>query len=141
MNPRRIVLRCDSRLDHVELLARAVRGILAPAGMAPQDCARVELALVEAANNCIRHAYGLQAGHLLEVTCTLDDDRLTVEVSDEGTPMPERPKPLLDFDPTDIANLPTGGMGLFLIRSVMDQVEYTSVNGRNTLAMTKRLAA
>ncbi|MEO7868421.1 MAG: ATP-binding protein [Candidatus Eisenbacteria bacterium] len=140
MNPRQIVLRCDSRLDHVELLSRAVRAMCSASNMDLRSCARVELALVEAANNSVRHAYLLEAGHPLEVTFTLFDDHFKLEVSDEGSPMPERPAPVLDFDPTDIANLPTGGMGLFLIHSVMDQVEYKSVDGRNTLAMTKRTA-
>ena len=141
MNPRRVTLSCDSRLDHVELLARAVRALCASAQLDPRACAQVELALVEAANNCVRHAYHLEAGHPLEVTFTLEDDHFTLEVSDTGTPMPPRRTPVLDFDPHDLENLPTGGMGLFLIHSVMDQVEYRSVEGRNTLAMTKRLAA
>ncbi len=141
MSPRRILLRCDSRLDHVELLARAVRALCAGAKLDPRDCAQVELALVEAANNCVRHAYHHEAGHPLEVAFTQYDGYFVVEVIDEGDPMPERPTPVLDFDPTDLENLPTGGMGLFIIHSVMDQVEYTSVDGKNTLAMTKRLAA
>lgn len=141
MNPRRLTLSCDSRLDHVELLARAVRALCASAQLEPRSCAQVELALVEAANNCVRHAYHLEAGHPLEVTFTLEADHFTLEVTDSGTPMPPRGTPVLDFDPHDIENLPTGGMGLFLIHSVMDQVEYRSVDGRNTLAMTKRLAA
>lgn len=141
MNPRRVVMHCDSRLDHVELLARAVRALCASTKLDPRDCARVELALVEAANNSVRHAYRTEPGHLLEVVFTEYDDRFVVEVSDEGKPMATLETPLLDFDPTDIENLPTGGMGLFLIHSVMDEVEYRSAAGRNTLAMTKRLAA
>lgn len=141
MNPRQLVLRCDSRLDHIELLARAVRALSATAALDPRDCAQVELAVVEAANNCVRHAYHMQAGHLIEVIYTIHDDHFVVEVTDEGTPMAPRPAPVLDFDPEDLQNLPTGGMGLFLIHSVMDQVEYGSVDGRNTLTMTKRLAA
>lgn len=141
MNPRRVTLSCDSRLDHVELLARAVRALCAASKLDSRHCAQVELALVEAANNCVRHAYHLEAGHPLEVAFTLEADRFTLEVTDRGTPMPPHGTPVLDFDPSDIENLPTGGMGLFLIHNVMDQVEYTSLDGRNTLAMTKRLAA
>ena len=117
MSPRRVTLTCDSRLDTVELLARAVRALCASSGLDPRLCAHVELALVEAANNCVRHAYQLEAGHPLEVVFTLYEDHFTLEVTDEGQPMSPRPAPELDFDPGDIANLPTGGMGLFLIHS------------------------
>ena len=49
--------------------------------------------------------------------------------------------PVFEFDPTDVANLPEGGMGLHLIHSVMDEVRYHSEGGRNALTMRRRLAA
>jgi len=138
---RTITLRCDSRLENVELLAFAVRGLCGAAGVAARECAHIELALVEAANNVVRHAYRGEAGHVLEVVFTLERESFTLEVADHGTPMPVRPAPNLDFDPADIAHLPEGGMGLFIIHSVMDHVDYRSEDGRNALRMTRRLAA
>jgi serine/threonine-protein kinase RsbW len=134
-------LEIDSRLDHVELLGRAVRALCATSGVPARTCAHIELALDEAVNNVIRHAYKGEPGHRVEVVYTLADGRFTIDVIDEGTPMPERPTPTFDFDPTDVANLPEGGMGLFIIHSVMDHVEYASRDGRNALTMSRRLAA
>ena len=138
---RAVRLRIDSRLDHVELLGRAVRALCATAGVPARECAHVELALVEAVNNVIRHAYRGEAGHPVDVEFTVRGGRFTIEIEDEGVPMPERPSPVLDFDPRDVANLPEGGMGLFIIHSVMDQVEFRHRDGRNALVMTRRLAA
>jgi len=138
---RTVSLRVESRLDHVELLGRAVRALCATSGVPARECAQVELALVEAVNNVIRHAYKLEPGHPVEVVFTVAADSFTIEVIDEGRPRPERPAPTLDFDPTDIAHLPEGGMGLFIIHSVMDRVEYDSRDGRNTFTMARRLAA
>ena len=138
---RTITLQSDSRLENVELLARAVRGLCAAAGMDGRDCAQVELAVAEAVNTVIRHAYGPRAGHPVEVAFTLDGPSITLEIADEGEPMPGGRSPLLDFDPDDLARLPEGGMGLFLIHSVMDAVEYRSHAGRNLMVLTKRIAA
>jgi len=138
---RAVRLDIDSRLDHVELLARAVSALCATAGMRTRECARVELALVEAANNVIRHAYRGEAGHPVRVDVTLGDGLLTLRLEDEGLPMPERPSPALDYDPGDVANLPEGGMGLFIIHSVMDNVEFRRERDRNALVMTRRNAA
>jgi serine/threonine-protein kinase RsbW len=135
-----VELRIESRLDLVGPLARAVRALCAEAGLEPRACAHVELALTEAVNNCIRHAYQHVPGLPVEVVFTRDGDQFTLEVTDEGRPMPTRPAPVLDFDPADLAHLPEGGMGLYLIHSVMDRVEYASRDGRNTLTMTRRLA-
>lgn len=138
---RRVVLRTDSLLANVELVGRAVRGLCSAAGMPGRDCAHVELALVEAVNNVIRHAYHGEGGHPVEVVFTSDPECITIEVADEGDAMPPRPSPVFDFDPNDLEHLPEGGMGLFLIHTVMDSVEYRSFGGRNALAMTRRLAA
>lgn len=138
--PRAFTFSTDSRLGNVELLARAVRGLCGAAGLPGRDCARVELALVEAVNNVVRHAYHGEPGHTVEVTVTVDGGQLALEVADDGTPMPPHGTPVLDFDPTDLANLPEGGMGLYLIHSVMETVEYQSRDGRNVLVMTHRIA-
>lgn len=134
-------LQIDSRLDHVELLGRAVRALCATGGVPARECAQVELALDEAVNNVIRHAYRGEAGHPVLVTFTLRDGQFSIELEDEGLPMPPREAPVLDFDPTDIANLPEGGMGLFIIHNVMDHVEFQRRGGRNAMVMTRRLAA
>jgi serine/threonine-protein kinase RsbW len=138
---RTITLRADSRLENVELLGRAVRSLCVGAGLPAREAALVELAVVEAANNVVRHAYRLEPGHPLEIVFAVDGERFTLEVADEGIPMPPMGTPVLEFDPTDIANLPEGGMGLYLISSVMDEVAYRSEGGRNALSMKRRLAA
>lgn len=138
---RQVRLLADSRLDCTELLTRAVRGMVAAAGLPQRDCAHVELAVAEAVNNVVRHAYHGEPGHPVELLFTLEAGHFTIEVTDEGTPMPERPAPVFDFDPKDIQHLPEGGMGLFLIHSVMDEVEYRRHGARNCLSMRRRLAA
>jgi serine/threonine-protein kinase RsbW len=54
--------------------------------------------------------------------------------------MPEgalRQKPRLDYCPKDVAGLPEGGMGLYIMHQVMDRVEYASEGGRNVLTLTR----
>ncbi|HTR96652.1 MAG TPA: ATP-binding protein [Candidatus Acidoferrales bacterium] len=138
---RTVTLRIDSRLDQVELLGRAVAGLAGAAGLPRRACGHVELAIVEAVNNAIRHAYRGQPGHVVEVVFARTEDGIVLQVCDEGSPMPARQAPVLDFDPADVPNLPEGGMGLFLIHNVMDRVDYASENGRNVLTLSRRIAA
>ena len=136
-----VTLRIDSRLDLVGLATRAVRALCATSGLPARECAHVELAVDEALNNVIRHAYRGRAGHPVDITFTLERERFTIEIADEGEPMPERGPAALEFDPLDVRNLPEGGMGLHIIHSVMDQVEFRRFGGRNALTMSRRLAA
>lgn len=133
-------LTLDSRLQNVGLAGAAVRGVCLLAGCGPQEADLLQLAVVEALNNAIEHAYRGRPGQLVEVRLSLDGGRLLVEVSDHGQPMSDpRPRPP-EFDAQDLSTLPEGGLGLFLIHQIMDQVQYRSRQGRNTLKMTKKLA-
>ena len=136
-----VTIRIDSRLDLVEMVARSVRSLCATSGLPARECAHVELAVDEALNNVIRHAYHGEAGHPIEIAFALEANRFTIEISDEGHPMTPPSPAELDFDPADIANLPEGGMGLLIIHSVMDDVEFHRVGNRNALSMSRRLAA
>jgi serine/threonine-protein kinase RsbW len=136
-----VTLAIDSRLELVELAARALRSLCSASGLPARESARVELAVAEALNNVIRHAYHHEAGHPIEIVFALESGRFTIEIWNEGEPMPERGPATLEFDPADLEHLPEGGMGLYIIHSVMDQVEFRRVGDRNALTMIRRLAA
>lgn len=98
-----------------------------------EHAAEVELAMVEAITNSMRHADIGDSDILIQFT--LLDNEVAIDLIDEGRPVP--PSLLefsgwsLDFDPADIQNLPTGGMGLMIIRSLMNDVSYRFEDGRN----------
>jgi len=138
---RAVSLRIDSRLELVELVTASVRAMCVTAGLPERAGAQVALAVDEALNNVIRHAYRGEAGHPVDVAFTLEPGRFTVEIGDDGGAMPSGGSSTLDFDPDDLAGLPEGGMGLHIIRGVMDEVAYRRVGGRNTLRLSRRLAA
>lgn len=140
-----INLMIDSDLDKVSLIARAVRTICAE--LLPEaELDAVELSLVEAINNVIKHGYHGEPGKDVGVTVRLTMDSVELEVVDHAPPM--QPEVLaqatenrFDFDETDLANIPEGGMGLALIRMNMDEVEYISGGGENRLRMVKKVTS
>ncbi len=138
-----IRLTIDSDLDKVVLLARAVRA-LCTGVLPPEDADAVELALVEAVNNVIRHGYAGRPGEDVEVGVALHPDRVVVEVVDHAQPMDgalveAASAARFDFDPADLDAVPESGMGLALIRMSMDEVEYRAEGGANRLRMVKRV--
>jgi serine/threonine-protein kinase RsbW len=136
-----LTLSLDSRLPNVGFLGAAVGGICLLAGYGPPQADLLQLAVVEAVNNAIEHAYQGEPGNRVEVELRLKSGHLQFLISDRGRAMadPEPQEP--SFDIEDLSSLPEGGLGLFLIHQIMDQVEYTSVAGKNTLSLTKMLPA
>lgn len=97
---------------------------------------RVISAFVEAYNNAVIHAYkGAEVGSV-EVNLEVTSDVLRLRVIDEGSSFAPDCVPEPDLDA-----LPEGGMGLFIMKSFMDNVEYLRDGQRNVLLMEKSLNA
>ena len=94
---------------------------------------------VEALNNVITHSYKKDDNKNIKINISIVDSEFTVEIIDSGISRTNFEKPTLDFDPEDIENLPEGGMGLFIIDSLMDNTSYNSKNGKNIFIMKKKL--
>ena len=138
---REIELCIDSRLENVALVGAAVNAISAGLGFPEGERANIELCVVEAVSNCVRHAYREEPGHEVRVHVRADEAGVEIHVFDDGSPVPEenRIPREPDFDPNDLLSIPEGGRGTFLMHTLMDSVRYGKVGGANLLAMTKAL--
>jgi serine/threonine-protein kinase RsbW len=143
MSCRSIRISIDSRLENVALVGDAVNQICSHHAALDEVAAyQLEVCVVEAVNNDIKHAYGQEENHTVDVFVRLYPDRVEFDVCNDGQPIPEdkiSTPPTMDFDPTDFQSLPVGGMGLFIIHEFMDSVRYESKDGRNVLSFMKTL--
>ncbi len=96
---------------------------------------RIELVAEEALVNVFVHGYPQNQGQV-EVRCLASDDSsLTIEISDTGVSF--NPLSLADPDlQPDLATRKIGGMGVFLIRKMTDDVAYRREGNNNILTMT-----
>jgi serine/threonine-protein kinase RsbW len=138
---KRITLCIPSRHDHVFLLGQALQGLLQ--GMLQDKQTQLyllELAVCEAAVNCIRHAYADQPGHFVQLEVILGANELYFGVQDQGSCMSRDMLFQPGLQKADQGqDLREGGRGLGLIRSIMDQVDYSSSSDWNCLWMRKVL--
>ena len=131
----------DSRMENLSLLGNAILGTARAAVLDDTLAFQLELCVVEAVTNAIRHAYGGLPAHQVEVTVEVAADRISYQVSDTGKCHPHFAQPGAVFDWQTPAQAPEHGMGLAIIWEVMDEVQYHSENGRNRLTMTKFIPA
>ena len=140
----RLRLTIDSDLRDVTLIGLTVNKICEHLRMDQVEASRVELCAVEAVTNSIRHAYRNEPGHEVSVTLVVSGNRLEVEVADSGIAMLATQVArlshgcdVLNFDATDRAALPEGGMGLQIMREVMDEVSYRTEGQTNLLKLIR----
>jgi serine/threonine-protein kinase RsbW len=142
VNATQLKMIINSDIENVFLISTVINRLCLIAPLSSDELFQVDLCVVEAVNNAIKHAYGNESGHQVEVTFALYPNRLTFEICDAGKTMdtkclPQKGVPSFDFDPDDLANLPEGGMGLLIINEIMDQIIYATAEGKNKLTLTK----
>ncbi len=135
----KIKLAIDSDLGAVPLIGVTVNALCASVLPENEMPKQIELCVVEAVNNSIKHAYGGVSGRDVEVIVEFAGDKIVFQVCDSGKPMKPRPAEATGpkFDPGKLETFPEGGMGLFIIRNTMDAVSYKTLSDRNVLTMTK----
>ena len=99
----------------------------------------LNLVLEEAFTNVVNYGYQDEKSHEIELVFEKQNNRLFISLIDDGVPY----DPTITADP-DI-NLPAeereiGGLGVFLIRKMMDKVNYQRQEGHNILKMEKMIA-
>jgi serine/threonine-protein kinase RsbW len=99
----------------------------------------IMLALDELITNIISYAYADARQHLIDIYLISDTDRITVEIADDGLPFNplEVNEPDLDVP---IEERQIGGLGIHLVRKLMDSVRYTRSEGRNVFTFVKSYA-
>lgn len=138
MYERVITLIIDSKIDSIALLSKAIRAICNTVVSDEVILSNMELCLVEATTNVINHAYHRKSGFPVEVSVTIDDHHVVLKIKDIGdkAALPV-PKKELDYDSKDMSTWPEGGLGLFIIHHVMDEVKHVHSEGSNILTMIK----
>lgn len=100
---------------------------------------QIILAIDEACSNAIIHGNKCDKNRMLKLTIDVCQEELKVEISDIGEQLPTTP-PDADFDiQENIANKMKGGLGLRLIRNIMDNVDYYHRGNIGVCSLSKRL--
>jgi serine/threonine-protein kinase RsbW len=140
VNANRISIAILADLERIRLSAAALRGVLAELGCQRDHAQLVELCIVEALTNVVKHAYGGAPGGRVELQITCDGETLELVLTDHGRAMPDH---AIEQARAGLAGAPAalreGGYGLGLIVELMDAVDYRRSDARNTLTMTTSL--
>jgi serine/threonine-protein kinase RsbW len=133
-------LRIVNEARSLSLVRRILSDFLALSPFPESARNRIILAVDEAIANVVEHAYGAERG-IVQITLDIDDRRLEVRVCDHGIAF--KPREVKDPDIHEHIKLGLkGGLGMFLMRRVMDEVHYSSTREFvNQLAMVKFVPA
>ena len=131
---------CSIQIDlgtpEMPRLVAVVEEMAKTEGWMPDLTFQIQLALDEIGDNLVEHWVQSQSTYMM-VTLDSQDQAVTVEVVDDGIAF----DPTADAPAADVISAledrPIGGLGLHLIRTLMDKVDYRREDGRNILTLVK----
>ena len=127
-----------AKFEFLDEIREFVGEIARVGGFTDKDVYNIQLATDEAASNIIEHAYEKIADGILELSCGVREDLITIVLIDHGESFDPSEIPLPDLK-ADLSDRKIGGLGIFLMRKLMDDVHYEVKPGKgNILTMTKR---
>jgi anti-sigma regulatory factor (Ser/Thr protein kinase) len=133
---RHLILHND--IQQIPQLADFMETIAEEKGLNQSLCMSLNLALEEAVTNVILYAYPDGADGLVDIEAVLREHSIEFIVTDSGMP----------FDPTAVAEADItltaeeraiGGLGIHLVRQIMDEVRYQRLNDKNQLTLIKNI--
>ncbi len=136
--PDNAAIRLDNRLSELDKLADEVERFGEANGFSPRTTYQIRLVLDELLTNVISYGYKDQGAHEIEVAMRLADGLLTVRLEDDATPFNpvEAGQPDLQCP---VEDRPIGGLGIHLVKKIMDRVEYERKEGKNLLTLVKTI--
>ena len=133
---KKLVIKND--ISEISKLATFIGELSEELDFTPELNFNLNLVLEEAVSNVILYAYGKEEQKEIFLVAQSCDNNLVFVLTDSGT----------EFDPTKVPDADItlsaeereiGGLGIFLIRQIMNIVEYQRIDGKNVLTMGKQL--
>jgi serine/threonine-protein kinase RsbW len=138
-SPKILTKRILSRTDHLSEVRDFIAAAASEFGFSDEDIANISLAVDEACTNIIKHAYQNQPDKEIEISVVRHKNNFEVRIVDFGkkfNPQAIKPPDLRQ----NLAHHRRGGLGVYLMKRLMDKVEYSFLPGKhNEVRLVKYL--
>ncbi len=126
-------LKLTARVENLQRLMGSVSTCARAEDFAQKKIQEIELAVEEALVNIFNYAYPDGPGEV-EVNCRADHDHFMIEIIDSGIPFDMTSLPDPDLT-ADVDDREIGGLGIFLVKKMVDEVKYRREADRNILSL------
>jgi len=131
-------VRFAAKFEFLDEIRDFVGKIAREGGFSDKNVYNIQLATDEAASNMIEHSYENIPDGVIDLSCGMEGDKLRIVLVDYGEPFDPSAIPMPDLK-ADLSDRKIGGLGIFLMRKLMDEVHYEPKPDKsNVLTMIKR---
>lgn len=127
-----------AKFEYLDEIRDFVGKVAREGSFSDKDVYNIQLATDEAASNIIEHAYEGVSDGVLDLSCGMVGDGITIILTDYGESFDPSAVPMPNLK-ADLSERKIGGLGIYLMRKLMDEVHYEARrDGSNILTMRKR---
>lgn len=129
----------NSRNENIPFVGISINSLCRHLNFSEQDASKVELSIVETISNAIKHSYKNDSSQEVKIIFKHSSNNIEIDIINRGLYFKPAAVPELDIKPEDPSTFPDGGLGLFLIFAIMDEVEIFKKDGMNVWRLTKKI--
>lgn len=138
-----IEVKFPAKPQYVSVIRLMVSGLATRVGFSYDEIEDMKIAVSEAVTNVVHHAYDVAEAGEIAMGCALFGDKIEIMIADYGNgfnfeEIKRNTGPYADNE--NVALLREGGLGLFLMETLMDEVRVTNEVAGVTVFMTKYVA-
>lgn len=125
-----------NNLSELNTLNRHLNNLGDRIGLQTDSILRINICLDELFTNIVSYGFEDDLEHIIQFTVQAEDNLLVIHIEDDGTAF----NPLEKIDPEFPANVESakiGGLGILIIRKLIDNISYERKQGKNRLTMKK----
>ena len=127
-----------TELDQLQKVNAAIEQLAEEENWSPDVTFQIGLAVEELGVNIVNYGYDDDKDHEIRIVISSEDEAITIEIEDDGhafNPLSDAPEPDLD---AEVEDRTVGGLGIYLVRTMMDEVHYQRQQDKNCLTLVKR---
>jgi anti-sigma regulatory factor (Ser/Thr protein kinase) len=125
-------------LSELEALCKHLNKFGRLTGLSEACITDVNICLDELLTNIVSYGFEDDLEHIIRFTMNLDNQVLTLGIEDEGVAFNPLEKKVPEV-PADLIDVRIGGLGIHIVRKLMDDIRYTRKQGKNKLTMKKSI--
>jgi serine/threonine-protein kinase RsbW len=136
MGTREYKFELRNNLSELNTLNTHLKNLGGEIGLQTNSILRINICLDELFTNIVSYGFDDDLEHIIQFTIHAADDLLLIHIEDDGIPF----NPLEKIDPDFPANVESakiGGLGILIIRKLIDTITYERKRGKNRLTMKK----
>jgi anti-sigma regulatory factor (Ser/Thr protein kinase) len=138
MPSKNVSIKLKNRISELERLDQKLQAFGASIGLSKKCVFQINLAVDELFTNIVKYGFADNSLHYIAVTLSHKDGKISIRVEDNGIPFDPAAKQTSELkDPLEHCKI--GGLGLHLVKKIMDDIVYERRGGKNVITLIKNI--